>query len=179
MHPLCFHRVCTALTACLRCKDISKTIVQFPYKCHRGPQCLHNDPCVRVQSSYSVVGDLTARLWRPHCALFERCGMPSHGVCFEHAQSSRRRSAFYVIPQRLLAIPLRCCGDACDRTAGTSALYIFLGRRGVAVRTLLWCERGLSPLVSVVIPFEPVLEIPTMWYVRPAKPQISLRIHAV
>ena len=141
----CAHRVCTALTACLRCKDISKTIVQFPYKCHGGPQRLHNDPCVRVQSSYSFVGDLTARQWRPHCALFECCGKASHGVCFEHAQSSGRRSAFYVIPQRLLAIPLRCCGDACDRTAGISAFYIFLGRREVAVRTLLWCERGFTP----------------------------------
>ena len=35
-------------------------------------------------------------------------------------------------------------GDACDRTARTSAFCIFLGRRGIAVRTLLWCDRHLS-----------------------------------
>ena len=45
----------------------------------------------------------------PHCALMRT---KSDGVCFEHAQSARRRSAHYAIPQRLLAMPLRCCGDA-------------------------------------------------------------------
>ena len=38
---------------------------------------------------------------RPHCALLER---PCHGICFEDAQSARRRSAFYAIPQRPLAM---------------------------------------------------------------------------
>ena len=52
-------------------------------------------------------------LRRPHCALIRT---PSDVVCFEHVQIARRRSAFYAIPQRLLAMPLRCCGDACDRT---------------------------------------------------------------
>ena len=35
---------------------------------------------------------------------------PSDGVCFEHAQRARRRSAFYVTQRRLLVMPLRCCG---------------------------------------------------------------------
>ena len=78
-------------------------------------------------------------LRRIHCALIRT---PSDGVCFEHPQSARRLSAFYAIPQRLLSIPLGCCGDAYDRTARTLAFCIFLGRRGIAVRRLLWCDRG-------------------------------------
>ena len=80
-------------------------------------------------------------LRRIHCALIRTL---CDGVCFEHPQSARRLSAFYAIPQRLLPMPLRLYGDACDRTARTSAFCIFLGRRGIAVRTLLWCDRGLN-----------------------------------
>ena len=40
----------------------------------------------------------------PHCALIITL---KDGVCFEHAQSARRPSAFYAIPQRLLATPLQ------------------------------------------------------------------------
>ena len=53
-------------------------------------------------------------------------------------------SAFYEISKRLLAIPLRCCSDACDCHARTLAFCIFLGRRGIAVSTLLWCDMGLK-----------------------------------
>ena len=80
-----------------------------------------------------------ATIRRAHCALFERC---CNDVCFKHAQSALRRSAFYTIPQRPLAMPLRCCGDACGHTARASAICIVLGRRGIDVRTLLWCDRG-------------------------------------
>ena len=72
-------------------------------------------------------------LRRPHCALIRT---PCDGVCFEHAQSACRHSAFYAIPQRLLGMPLRCCGDACDRTVSTSAFCMFLGRRENAA--LVW-----------------------------------------
>ena len=75
---------------------------------------------------------------------------PSDVVCFEHAQSARRRSAFYAIPLRLLEMPLRCCGDACDYTARTSAFCIFLGRRGIAMRTPLWCE-GVKPTQTMCL----------------------------
>ena len=76
---------------------------------------------------------------RPHCALLER---RYHSVCFEDGQSACRRSAFYAIPQRPLAMPLCWCGDACDRPARTSSICIFLERRRIAVRTLLWCDRA-------------------------------------
>ena len=33
--------------------------------------------------------------------------------------------------------------DACDHTAHTSAICIFLGHSGTAVRTLLWCDMVL------------------------------------
>ena len=56
----------------------------------------------------------------------------------------RRHSAFDANPKRLLAMPLRCCRDACDHTVRTSAFCIFLGRRGIAVRALLWCYRGFK-----------------------------------
>ena len=63
--------------------------------------------------------DLTVQLWRPHCTLIR---MPSHGVCFEHAQSAHRHSPLYEIQQLLLAMPLRCC-EACHRTVRTSAAF--------------------------------------------------------
>lgn len=44
---------------------------------------------------------------------------------FVHAQSARRHSAFYAVPSRLLAMPLRCRGDDCGRNARTSAFCIF------------------------------------------------------
>ena len=61
------------------------------------------------------------RLWRPNCTLIRT---PSHSLCFEHAKSVHHRSGFYAIPQRLLAMPLHCCGDAWDGTVRTSILSI-------------------------------------------------------
>ena len=43
---------------------------------------------------------------------------------------------------RPLGMQLRCCGDACVRTASTSAICIYLGCWGIAVRTLL-CVTGV------------------------------------
>ena len=80
---------------------------------------------------------VTLRL--PHCAHIRT---PRDGNCFEHAQSVHHCSAFFVNPQHLLAMPLRCYGDACDCTVHTSAFYIFLGRGGITVRMLLCCDRG-------------------------------------
>ena len=56
-------------------------------------------------------------------------------------KSARRRSAFNAIPPRSIAMPLLCCGYACVLTVRTSGFCIFLGRRGITVRT--WCDRGL------------------------------------
>ena len=84
----------------------------------------------------------------PFCVLLGRRAnaerTPSDGVCFEYAQSAHRRSAFYAIPPRPMAMPLRCCGDACVRTARTSALCILLGGRGITVRMPPWCDRGFT-----------------------------------
>ena len=75
---------------------------------------------------------------RPHCSLIRP---PSHCVCFELAQNAHQRPVFYAIPQRLLAMPLCCCGDV------AIVLHtLFLGRCGIAVRTLLWYDRGFTPL---------------------------------
>ena len=67
-----------------------------------------------------------------------------------YAQSAHRRSAFYAIPPRPMAMPLRCCGDACVRSARTSVFCIFLGRRGITVRTPPWCDRGFRKSMSRV-----------------------------
>ena len=96
-------------------------------KPHGPPGHLHKDPNAGRWSSYCVA--------LPYCmAMVTLCGphyalnrMPSHGICFEHGQSVHRCSAFYAIPQRLQAEPLRCCRDACDRSAHTLAFCIFLG----------------------------------------------------
>ena len=68
-------------------------------------------------------------LRRPLCALLGRRAnakrTPSDGSCFEYAQSARRRSAFYAILPRPMAMPLLCCGDACVLTAHISAFCIF------------------------------------------------------
>ena len=108
--------------------DISKeAILQSLCKCHGRPRCLHCSPCVCQQSSNCVVGDFTAWLWwwpysdRPHCTLTRKL---SDGICFEHAQSGRPCSAFYMVPQSLLAMVLCYCIDVCDRTAHTLAFYI-------------------------------------------------------
>lgn len=118
-----------------------------PYKRHEQPRLLHNNPCAHPLSSYCIVGDPTVWLWwpysDPHCALIR---MLSDGVCFEHAQRACHCSVFFAIPQHLLTMPLCCCCDACDYTARTSVFCIFLGCHGIAVRTLLWCDRGFTLL---------------------------------
>ena len=87
--------------------------------------------------------------------------MPSNGLCFEYAESAPRRSAFYAILQRILAIPLRCLGDSSDRTARTSAFYIFLGRCGIAIRALLcWlcmCYDNGSVVVDSLMIVTPIV----------------------
>ena len=64
-------------------------------------------------------------LRRPYCALLGRRATPSDGVCFEYTQSAHRRSTFYATPPCPMAMPLRCCGDACVRTARISAFCNF------------------------------------------------------
>ena len=72
----------------------------------------------------------TATSRRSHDCAFT--GQHSHGVCFEHVQSARRRSAFYATSSRSLAMP----GVACVITARRSAFCVVLERRGNAV--LVW-----------------------------------------
>ena len=155
VHAPRFHGVATALMPCWRRSDISKNAVQYPCKRHGRPRRLHNDPCVRPRSSYCVVGDPAARLWWPYgvpSALYKDAERtPSDGVCFEYAQSAHRRSAFYATPPCPMAMPLRCCGDACVRTARYSAFCNFLGHRGITVRTPPWCDRGFTSVDDIVI----------------------------
>ena len=64
------HSACAALSCAVkRGKEAvtSKNAVQSPCKCNGRPPCLHNHPkCARPRSSYCVVEDLTAQLWRPY-----------------------------------------------------------------------------------------------------------------
>ena len=62
---------------------------------------------------------------------------------FEHTQSAHHRSAFYAFPWYVRAMPPRCCGDGCDRTACDSAFCNLLGHHGNTERTPPWCDRGL------------------------------------
>ena len=114
--------------------DISVQIPRMTSAFAQRPLCAPAEVLLRCRRPYCAA---IATTRRPHCALPE---LPSHGICFEDAQSARRRSEFYAIPQRPQAMPLRCLGDACDRTVCISAICIFLGRRGTAVITLLWCD---------------------------------------
>ena len=109
--------------------------VTSPCKCHGWPRRLQSDLCTRPRMSYCVVGDLTARLWWPYgnsTALFSerRC----HGICYEHASvgDQLRSQSIYLrchcVAVEMLEIALR----APPRSA------FFLGRRGIAVKTLLW-----------------------------------------
>ena len=107
--------------------------------------CSHAELLLRCRRPYCVA---MVTLLRPLCALLGHRAKPSDSVCFEYAQSARRRSAFYAIPPRPMAMPLRCCSHACVLTALTSSLCIFLGRPGITVRTPPWCDRGFTVLTS-------------------------------
>ena len=134
--------MCTALSQCLHCTvEDAVTYQRTPYNIHAnttddhslcGPWWAPMELLLHCRRPYCAA---MVTLWRPHCALIRT---PSDGVCFEHAQNAHCRLAFYAIPQHLLAVPLHCCGDACDRTVCTSAFCIFLD----AMRMLLWCYRG-------------------------------------
>ena len=83
------------------------------------------------------------RLWCPYgdpTELLLECRVAAFVLTM---RTMHRLLVFYVTPQCLLAMPLRCCGDACDHTAGTLVFCIILGRYGMAMRPLLWCDRGL------------------------------------
>ena len=122
---------------------------------HEQPMRLHCDPCVhyvRPRSSCCVVGDLTARLWRPY-------GDPTV-LLLEHRVTAERRHLFLAYSKCTpslgilcdptvssgdpTALPPRCCSDGCDRTLRTSAFCNMLGRRGNTVRTPPWCDKGPS-----------------------------------
>ena len=108
----------------------------------QSPCKVTNNQCVctvfaqRPLCALCAPAELMLRCRRPYCAAMVtlRCPLcallgfeqtPSDGVCFEYAQSAHRRTAFYAIPPRPMAMPLRCCGDACVRTAHTLAFCIF------------------------------------------------------
>ena len=76
---------------------------------------------------------------RPHWALFRT---PSDSVCFQHAQSACHHSSFY-------GVPLHWSGGACNCTARTWAFCIFIGRRGITLRTLIWFDRGFTLTNSI------------------------------
>ena len=105
---------------------------------------------VFAQQPLCAPAELLLPCRRPYCAALVPLSLirtPSYGVCFEHAQSVRCSSAFYVITQRLLVMPLHCSGDACHHTACTSAFCIFFD----TVRTLLWCDRGLNKKILTIM----------------------------
>ena len=133
MHALPFHGLCTVLKMQWHPKEHHTISVQTPWMTAvfaQWPLCMPAELLLCCRRPYCAA---MVTLWRPHSTLIR---MMSDGVCFEHAQSACCRSEFYEIP--------RCCGDAWDRTACTSAFCIFLGRRGIALRMLLWFDRGFT-----------------------------------
>ena len=107
------HNACTALSRRSHCAD---SVLNTHYlTCQRTLYNLHAE-------DHSL------------CTTAHACAC--HSICFGHAQSCP--SAFYAIPtESTLAMPLRCCGDAWDCTANTSAFCTFHGQCGIAVRMLL------------------------------------------
>ena len=77
---------------------------------------------------------------RPRCLHNDPCVHLRSSYCVVGDLTASTHSVY---SQRLLAMPLRCCGNACYHTARTPAFCIFLRRRGIIVRMLLWCDRGL------------------------------------
>ena len=115
---------------------------------------LTNDQCVctvfaqRPLCTQCAPAELLLRCRRPYCAAMVtlRCPLCAllgrRATVFVLSMLKVRTVAIYAIPPRPMAMPLRCYGDACVRTARTSAFFIFLGRCGITVRTLPWCDRG-------------------------------------
>ena len=113
----------------------------------RRPHGVVGDHTVLLRRHCGVVWDHTVLLLRPQgvvwdlTALLRRhCGDPNalnqDGVCFGHAQSTRRHQAFFATSPCSLAMPLCCRGVNCVSTARRLAFWIRLERHGNAV--LVW-----------------------------------------
>ena len=104
--------------------------------------CAPTELPLRCKKPYCAV---MATLRRPHRALLRT---PWHRQATVFVLSILKvRASMRHHGVLLLAMPLRCCGDACDRTARTSAFCIFLDAVASPIyykRTLLWCDRGFS-----------------------------------
>ena len=86
------YTICILFSWCTRC-DISALPKAILRRCVR-PYCAVTATSRRCRRPYCAA---TATSRRSHCVFTWR---RSHGVCFEHVQSKRRRSPFYAIPRR-------------------------------------------------------------------------------
>ena len=120
----------------------------------QSPCKVTNDLCVctafaqRPLCALCAPAELLLRCRRPYCAAMVTLRCP---LC----PSERRATVFVLSMLKVRTVARRsmrshrvqwrcCCGDACVRTARASAFCIFLGRRGITVRTPPWCDRGLT-----------------------------------
>ena len=134
----------------------SQTTTEFIQR----PLCAPAEFLLRCRRPYSLLrgyGDHTATTLR---SIRRPSKRRTTAFVFEHAQSARCRLTFYAIPQRVLAMPLCCCGAASDSTARTTAFYIFLRRRGIAVRTLLGVTNKARSVRKKVLDRSPDIK----WY---------------
>ena len=87
---------------------------------------------------HGALGDLNALLLHRRCEpmafLLRSIRSPWHGVLGDPTASSGDATA----------MPRRSLGALGDPNAGTSAFWVFLARRAVAVRTPPWCDRDLN-----------------------------------
>ena len=97
--------------------------LQQPRHCHGALMAFYSVPTVFM---VEILCALTVLSLRAHGA---------HSAC-----AALSLFQFYATPPCPMAMPLLCCGDACVRTARTSALCKFLGHCGITLRTPPWCE---------------------------------------
>ena len=104
-----FHCVHCGFTPSYKRARDTVTSQRTPYISMETPQRSYSDLCASPRSSCGVVGDLTALLWWPYGDRTALLSERRATVYFVHAQSARRRSAFYAILTGDASVLLRRC----------------------------------------------------------------------
>ena len=118
----------------------------------------HNKPdtctCTRPRNSYCVVGDLTAQLWWHYGDPTElkKNAVPIRATAFVLSKLIVR--AIVRRSMRCHSVYSRCHCVTAEIHAPTIVLRApqrsdFPGRRSITVRTLLWCDRGLTLFLKI------------------------------
>ena len=119
-------------------------------------------PTARARRRHGALGDLTALLLRCRCEpiAFTRRSFRSpwerrstaRTLCMHKVRAvAWRPRRPHGVSGDATAMPRRSLGALGDLTARTSAFWVFLARRAVAVRTPPWCDRGFTPLTHPLV----------------------------